>query len=465
MLPEWTNVGFSGHRKLANPAVVATGIASALDRLAVDFGHLAVIASAASGSDTLFLEEAERRQLPIRLVLPFPKKRFEEDFSPAEWQRVVPLIDKALFIEEIAGPANDDEAYLETGIVTVERAEILIFVWDRKPAAGMGGTGDVVEYARAFGKPLLIIDPETGAITEEGFNPAAAKKLKSERDENPRTGVQRHFDELDKAADREAPRARHLTILIILLQLFAAAVGILGFGDIGTLGLKNWAAGLEVVILVGAAFLAIKHHRSKYEWMQNRVGAELCRSFLATWSLKRRSSFFPTMVITGFEDLSRSLRIAWYLDKSAAVGLEEARVQYMNDRVLDQIKFYKGRGRRARSAFKSLTLTASTASVLGLSFSVLAFFFADDWIHKFAVWLPLVNAAMLSMVVSQEHARRRILYDEMIKKLESSAKRLEVVRTWPSLFRIVMETENQLLGEVIEWHAFVRFAGERQPQP
>ena len=130
------------------------------------------------------------------------------------------------------------------------------------------------------------------------------------------------------------------------------------------------------------------------------------------------------MVIGGYEDLARSLRIAWYLDKSAAVSFEEDRGQYLNNRVLDQIKFYRARGRKAQWAFRKLTLAASTASVLGLTFSVLSFFFADDWIHKFAVWLPLVNAALLSIVVSQEHARRRVLYDEMLKKLESSAKKL-----------------------------------------
>jgi len=460
MLPEWTIIGFSGHRKLANPAVVAAGISRALDRLAVDFGHLAVIASAASGSDTLFLEEAERRKIPIRLVLPFPRERFEEDFSPADWQRVVPLIDKAAFIEEITGPDNDEEAYLETGILTVERAEIMIFIWDGKKAAGIGGTGDVVDYARAFGKPLLIVDPETGVITEEGFKADAVKKRKSEGNENLRAAVEQHFEELNRAANREAPRARHLTILIILLHLGAAAFGILGFGDIGVLDLKYWAAGIEVVILLSAAYFVLKHHRAKTQWIQNRVGAELCRSFLATWNLRRRSSFFPTMLIAGFEELARSLRLAWYLDKSADCSFDEAREQYLKNRVLDQMQFYKDRGQRARSAFKKMIFTANAATVLSLLFASLSFFSDEDWIHKFAVWLPLVNAAVLSIVVSQEHARRRVLYEEMIVKLQIAAKRLEVVRTWPSLFRIVMETENQLLGEVIEWHSFVRFAGE-----
>ena len=43
----------------------------------------------------------------------------------------------------------------------------MIFVWDGKPAAGIGGTGDVVDYARALGKPLIVIDRASGALVIE----------------------------------------------------------------------------------------------------------------------------------------------------------------------------------------------------------------------------------------------------------------------------------------------------------
>jgi len=50
MLPEWTVVGFSGHRKLADPKVAATGIHNALERLAANHSPLASVSSAASGA-------------------------------------------------------------------------------------------------------------------------------------------------------------------------------------------------------------------------------------------------------------------------------------------------------------------------------------------------------------------------------------------------------------------------------
>ena len=167
MLPEGTMVGFSGHRKLADPKVVTDAIRKIFDRLAAGHGPLAAVSSAASGSDTLFVEEVARRNLPFLLILPFPKARFQQDFSPADWQRVYPLIERATRVEEVAGGESAEEAYMETGILTADRADIMIVVWDGKPSVGFGGTGDVVAYIRGLGKPLIIIDPTSREIAEE----------------------------------------------------------------------------------------------------------------------------------------------------------------------------------------------------------------------------------------------------------------------------------------------------------
>ena len=103
MLPEWTVVGFSGHRKLADPKVAAAAIHKALEQLAASHSPLAAVSSAASGADTLFVEEVAHRNLPYLLVLPFSKSRFQQDFNPADWQRIFPLIEKATHVEEVAG--------------------------------------------------------------------------------------------------------------------------------------------------------------------------------------------------------------------------------------------------------------------------------------------------------------------------------------------------------------------------
>ncbi len=67
-MTDWTVVGFTGHRNLGDPETAARAIRAFLKRLSTDHGPLAVASSAASGADTLFLEEAERCELPSFLV-------------------------------------------------------------------------------------------------------------------------------------------------------------------------------------------------------------------------------------------------------------------------------------------------------------------------------------------------------------------------------------------------------------
>ena len=177
MLPELMIIGFSGHRKLADPKVAAGAIRKVFDRLAANHSALAAVSSAASGADTLFVEEVTRRNLPWLLVLPFPKARFQQDFNPSDWQRILPLIEKATRVEEVAGEESAEGAYMQTGILTVERADIMVVVWDGKPAAGLGGTGDVVAYVRELGKPLIIIDPASGTIAEERLEQLPANRI------------------------------------------------------------------------------------------------------------------------------------------------------------------------------------------------------------------------------------------------------------------------------------------------
>ena len=228
MLPEWTVIGFSGHRKLPDPNTVAEGIRNAFERLAASYSPLASVSSAASGADTLLFEEVARRNLPCLLILPFSQARFQQDFDSADWDRVLPFIENATHVEEVAGEQSTKEAYMEAGILTVERSDVMIVIWNGNPSAGFGGTGNVVTYARELEKPLLIIDPETGNITEERFDrlPAGKDAFHAGWNNNPLETVIKHFQELDKASKQHAPMSRYLVLRIILYQITASALGL-----------------------------------------------------------------------------------------------------------------------------------------------------------------------------------------------------------------------------------------------
>jgi hypothetical protein len=109
----------------------------------------------------------------------------------------------------------------------------------------------------------------------------------------------------------------------------------------------------------------------------------------------------------------------------------------------------------------SATVVAIVCTALALGFSWNHHEGAPYILTKLSgLLLPLVNAAALSLVISREFSRRFIRYYQMATKLRNVKQQLGHVKSWPTLLRVVTETEDALLDEVVEWHAYLRFAGE-----
>ena len=54
-------------------------------------------------------------------------------------------------------------AFEAAGLTTLAQSDILVAVWDGKPADGRGGTGQIVEEAARRGAPIIVVDPKDGA--------------------------------------------------------------------------------------------------------------------------------------------------------------------------------------------------------------------------------------------------------------------------------------------------------------
>ncbi len=467
-MTDWTVVGFTGHRNLGDPETAARAIRALLKRLSTDHGPLAVASSAASGADTLFLEEAERCELPLFLVLPFSVERFREDFEPNDWARVPAQLERALHVDVVGETESVTEAYMESGIRVVDQADVLIALWNGKPAGGEGGTADVVSYARRLGKPVITIDPDSAATAEERIEQLRAASAPAAVDT--RESVAQCFEKLDRDATREGPRTRHFVLQVILIHLGAAAVGllpaVLGWHDLPL----QIALGIEVVALVLALALTFPQRHAHDAWIRTRFEAEMCRSFLAIWNLTRRIGQLPRFAYPWSRRLYRNLRIAWYLDRKAALSLSDARDRYLKTRVQDQADYFRKNYSRATRRVLALKRSAQTATVGAILMGLVALGLSVFSRSKppgvylsaklLALLLPLVNAAALSIMVANDLGRRATRYRQMADVLDSAAERLETTQTWPGLWRIVTETEEVLLQEVSEWQTVTQVTGE-----
>jgi len=468
MLPDWTVVGFSGHRQIANEKATAESIRAALDDLAAKHGPIVAISSLANGSDALFLTEVSRRNIPFLLILPFPKSRFQKDFQPEEWQRVTPLMERASHIEEVSGADSDNEAYMETGVRVVDHADVLVAVWDGKQPKGFGGTGDVVAYCRALDKPLEWLNPLTGDIVVERFECLPQSGAAKDGSGKAYETIEKHFRNLDEGAALRAPKVRHLIQRVVLLHLIASAAGLVALSlDLNGLA-GNAIAALEIVVLATAFILTAQRHRTHAEWMKSRIEAEICRSFMAIWPLRGRISRMPDVGIPGFERLTRNLWLMQKMDGTPPLPLETARDEYLQSRIQDQIGYFSRRCKEALRSYRTLKglamASTATAGLLAGSHFVLSLMNVKGSVatatELLSLIFPLVSAALFSLILTQEHSRRANRYQEMVVRLEAAALELKAVRTWNGLVRVATETEEQLLNEAIEWHSFRRFASE-----
>ena len=136
-------------------------------------GAVALVGSAACGSDLLALSEASKLGLRRRVVLPFDREKFRTTSVTDRQGEWGPLYDTLLNEVEKSGDLllihanSEDKAYAEANHVIVDEALSLglefhqpvtaVLVWDGKSR----GEGDVTEefgvYARNKGVPVVAV--------------------------------------------------------------------------------------------------------------------------------------------------------------------------------------------------------------------------------------------------------------------------------------------------------------------
>ncbi len=157
-------VGITGHRQFEDPAAPAWVQHSVRHRLS-DCGELYGLTSLAKGADQIFARVVLQLGGALEAILPFPEyaQSFEDADESAGFNELIGRCRKVTMLE-FAG--SKDQSYLAAGHYVADNSELLIAIWDGKPAAGVGGTGDVVSYARGRGNLVYQINPDNRTAAE-----------------------------------------------------------------------------------------------------------------------------------------------------------------------------------------------------------------------------------------------------------------------------------------------------------
>ena len=484
-IPLFHVVGFTGHRQLADAAGAARAITAALEALRHEVpGEWIGLSSIATGGDQLFVRQLLNLRMSWHAVLPLPLAVFQKDFSPSEWVDVEQWLGRAEYLRTINVNGSREDAYLDCGLEMVDGADVLIALWDGEPAHGKGGTADVVEYARSIGKPILLVDAATLILSREHWNKlkhgddsvAQLNQLPNVPDShgaNPfkaPDNVYQFQQKCDAAASHGAPQFRRLIVSTVLLHVIATLIAAMALAyEIHNQALP-W---IKFLCLAGALSVAVvlrRHAHSHRSWVKCRLAAEFCRSALATWGLPQAAPLLQDLGLPGVHGLGRSLHILHSRSFSAQpVSIDEFKRTYLAQRIHHQLEYYRRQEMRALPLFTRLKIGFWITTILAL-FCTLAYalartmrFAVADWIQTtvfyfLPITLPVVAAALISLISINDLHRRVARYREMQMILEDSQRKVAFCQTWNSLERVVLRTEHALMQEVLEWHSITSFS-------
>lgn len=152
-----TVIGCTGHQQMPDEACeyARTEIEQSLSVLGPS---LIGISALAAGADQIFAGVVHDIGGELHVIV--PSKRYETTFTDRanldEYRRLLALTTS---VTTLPFEESTEEAFYAAGRAVVDACDALWAIWDGEPARGLGGSADVVRYARSSGKPVQIIWP------------------------------------------------------------------------------------------------------------------------------------------------------------------------------------------------------------------------------------------------------------------------------------------------------------------
>jgi hypothetical protein len=154
-----TTIGCTGHQTLSRFTQDAVRSALLVIFGRYDSAGITGLSNLAAGADQLFARSVLSVGGRLRVIIPCAnyETTFENARDHSEYENLLEAAESRVRLDY---ERPSEEAFMAGGRAVVDRCDILLAVWDGKPAGGLGGTADVVAYARENGRSVEVIWPE-----------------------------------------------------------------------------------------------------------------------------------------------------------------------------------------------------------------------------------------------------------------------------------------------------------------
>jgi hypothetical protein len=539
-IPYRLRIGVTGHRTLEDPVLAAQKVNEILDKTVEEFFDnllpkwpretklaFTVVTSLAEGADRLVAHEVLKRdESEIEVVLPRAREDYRNDFTSEESRRDFDtLCDRACAAGTLhcvrtarSGPntGKDDirhAGYERAGSTVVDRCDILIALWDGQKAHGVGGTGDIVEYARVAKRHLAIVAVNDGcSISSEFEKPLsgaairrteiynafkvsdaafrahqedsarrmfggdAAIGISAEARNLAREQIAPYYSRAALMAEQSKKRyARAGLAAYVLAPAAVAAVAISVL--VHELSMAGGILELSMLLAILAIVTHADRHKVHKKWVGARFVAERLRTamFCVACGLSpRRTGVPPWLLHIGGADIwayRACDEIARRLDTPRAATQDDfdAIRNFAQGVWFDEQIDYCERRARETSAASHRLETAGKWAFGGAILAAIAHLvllgtplgedlpIAENLVLLLALVLPAVGASLGGIRTHREYSRLEKRHEAMKETLREMRKRFADVETIDELTGLIRETEDIMLQDASEWLALMRY--------
>jgi hypothetical protein len=113
----------------------------------------------AIGADQLFANVILANKIPLVAITPC--KKYEQTFDEKNIELYKSLVKQAVNKIQLDFESPSEEAFYEAGKTVVNKSDVVFAFWNNLPAKGLGGTADIVEYAKSKSKKIILLNPIT----------------------------------------------------------------------------------------------------------------------------------------------------------------------------------------------------------------------------------------------------------------------------------------------------------------
>ncbi len=152
-----TRIGVTGHQKMPEAAesYARKEIRKFLEEVS---GPLTGLSSLAAGADQIFARELLDHNGRLWVII--PSRYYQSTLYGDDLVAYRELLSRATDVTRLDFDQPSEAAYNVAGRWIVENCDELVAIWDGRPARGLGGTGDVVAYAKELGRAVRIFWPQ-----------------------------------------------------------------------------------------------------------------------------------------------------------------------------------------------------------------------------------------------------------------------------------------------------------------